>query len=267
MAFLDFMKKKKSLVDVSLDVPPEPPEMMGMDEIMEVPKTPMNPKSMAPIDEELMPTRSISGDYINSREELQEELPEFPSLIGEEAESGASEEGIPELPPLPKLEEEGFQQTKKKGLFSFLKPKKAAKDMEIPRIEEEFPEISSIPEEESLPKFPSFSSLPREREEPPRKPIVQPNAPISISTKPLKQAAVQSAEKDVDRFITIDDFKNILKGIGEIKKELDRINDSFAGEGGVKESGDKEHTGLHSSLKDIRTKMMFIDKILFKEEV
>ena len=105
MAF--FKKKEEELPsDIDLDVPPEPPKMLG-EEI----------STEGPIDEELMPGAKIMKSKAKSKEE---ELPELPPLPEMEE----------ELPPLPELEEKKHEELelppppgikpKKKGLFPFI---------------------------------------------------------------------------------------------------------------------------------------------------
>ncbi len=265
MAFLNFMKKREELPsDIDLDMPPEPPKMMKEDFSIE-----------EPIDEELMLVKNKPKKMKERVSKAKEELPELPPLP-EEEELGE----LPKLPPLPEekgrelpplLEGEGEElppppliEKEKKGFFSFLKPKKAVKELELP-------ELPPLPEEEELGELPEIPSLPEEEKEFPHlseeKPIIPPIEHLKPEVKPIPRVKeVKEAEKPIKKYVTINDFKQIRADIGGIKDVFKGIDDVFTRLEEIKDSGDKEYAGLYNNLKDIQTKIMFVDKTLFKEE-
>lgn len=264
MAFLKFMKKREGLLsDIDLDMPPEPPKMFEEGISIE-----------EPIDEELMPSPRIKPKKLKTKEEELPELPPLPEMeeemppLPEEEELGP----LPELPPLTEEPSKEFEEwlelppppqfgKKKKGFFSFLKPKKKVEELELPKleetlempplpsVEEEFPEIPPLLEEEKI-------SLPEE------KPIIAPTEPL----KPVTKEGIKEVEKPVKKkFITIDDFRQIQADISNAKSILKDVGDLFDRLEEVKSSGDKEYFGLYHNLKDIQAKIMFVDRVLFKE--
>jgi hypothetical protein len=304
MGFLDFMKKKGELpADIDLDMPPEPPKMM-MDEI----------SAERPIDEELIPRKGKLK--VKAKVKKEPELPEIPPLPEMEE----------DMPPLPKMEEDlgelpeeknkGFDlppppMEKKKGLFSFLKPKKTAKKLSLPELGMDIPEMPPLPEMKGeFPEMPSmpeehddFSRLPPlpkqhiseedryapkfEREMPikapvelpeihaePLKPKVEPIRPpveepiIKEPIQPIVEEHVHREEvPQVKRkkFITIDNFRQVQDSINSTKNTLKGVDGFFTKLGEVKHEGDTEYAGLRSSLRDIQSKIVFVDKVLFRE--
>lgn len=280
MAFLNFKKKRGELpADMDLDLPPEPPKFMD-EEI----------SAERPLDEELMPVpepkKGLRGKAAKGRKEelpelpplpdIEEELPplpdegedieEMPSL--EEPTEEPGEEGL-ELPPPPGRWEE------KRGLFSFFKTKKADKDLPLPRIDEEIPEMPPMPESmemEGPPEMPIKEkeeiSMPWLEEEPISVParIISPKKTEKPAAEPLKQAE-RTEERIIPKtkFITIEEFKHIEGDANSARdslKDIDALSSKFEE---VKEIGDKEYAMLRENLQDIQRKIMFIDKELFKE--
>ena len=278
MAFLHFKKKGKLATDImgdlDLDMPPEPPKIMERESLPE-----------EPINEELMsmplPKKGKATKF--KRKEMSElpslheegelrELQELPPLPGD----GDLEE---ELPPLPDLEEgEGNLppppelKTKKQGFFSFLNAKNTAKDLELPKLDEEIPELPEIGEEETK-GFPEIPELP-EREELPLldeeemssvPPIEIIKAPVVKKPIPKIEDVLEEKEKPVKKFLSITEFKEIQSDINDIKSIVRGVDDVFAKIEEAKTSGDKEYAGLYNNLKDVQSKIMFVDKTLFKE--
>jgi len=301
MAFLDFMKKKGELpADIDLDMPPEPPKMM-MDDI----------SAERPIDEELVPRNKKLK--VKAKVEKEPELPEMPPLP-------EMEEDMPVLPDdeelgeLPEDKIKGFDlppppMKQKKGLFSFLKPKKTARELSLPKfdmgipempplpeMEGEFPEMPPIPDEHDdfsrlppLPKkhisdedryAPKFEKempiettpveLPEMHAEPLKPRIEEPMEPIvkepiqPIVEGPVHREEIPKIKKQ--KFITLDDFRQIQDNISSTKNTLKGVDGFFTKLGEVKHEGDSEYAGLRSSLKDMQSKIMFVDKVLFGEQ-
>lgn len=261
MAFLNFMKKREELpADIDFDIPPEPPKMMKEEIAIE-----------EPIDEELMPKAKPKKLKEKIPEVKKEKLPELPPLPKEEElgplpelfslpEEKPGELGETEIPPPPEFKKE------KKGFFSFLKLKKKAKEFELP-------EMPSLPEvkEEEIKGFPEIPSLPEIEEAPlpEEKPIAPPIEPLKpVVEEPVPEVKeAKLVEKPIKRFITINDFKQIQGDIRGMRGVLKDVDGFLVKLEEVRGSGDREYAGLYSSLKDIQTKIMFVDKSLFKGEV
>ncbi len=194
MAFLNLRKKGKELPsDIDLDMPPEPPEMLK-EEI----------STEGPIDEELMPLKRGKP----AKKEGLPELPPLPKIEGgpeskdfftapfkESAELSPLEEEDLELPPPPAALE---IKKEKKGLFSFIKLKKPAEKLPLPEIGEEIPEMPPLPEEGE--EFPEIPPLPKEempplpeagKEFPEIPPLSEERAPVA---PPLEISAPLPAE-------------------------------------------------------------------------
>ena len=258
MGLLNRLKKKEGLPsDIDLDVPPEPPKMGIGGEI----------STEEPIDEELMiPKKKLTKPKpLKAKEKLaelpqlpeEEMFPEFPPLPEEEPSFGLKENEMG-FPPPPEIKKE------KKGLFSFLKPKKVAEDLQ-------FPEMPPLPEGGN--EFPGMPNLPNEGEKEFEMPPVPEEVPFSPQpVKPLKPIVKQPLppiRKAVrkQKFITINDFQNMQDDINDIRSSLKDIDSFFAGLEENKSIRDKEYTEFHNDLQDINKKIMFVDKSLFKEAV
>lgn len=268
---MKFKKKKDEFLgDIDLDMPPEPPKMME-EEI----------SALEPIDEELMPSKEGKAKKLKVKAPKAEKLPELPPLPEMEEE---------ELPPLPEMEEElgalpELPSTeekpelgeldlppppqlgvKKKGFFSFLKPKKAAEELPLPRIWEEVSEMPALPSLEE--EFPEMPPIDKEEVTPMPELEREISAPKPIPTfkpevkKPLPKKEVMRIER---KFVTINDFREVQNNISNVKGVLKCADAIFSGLEEVKINGDKEYMGLCNSLKDVQRKIMFIDKTLFKE--
>lgn len=290
MAF--FKKKEEELPsDIDLDVPPEPPKMLGEESSTE-----------GPIDEELMPPAKIMKSKAKSRDE---ELPELPPLPEMEE----------ELPPLPEVEEKKHEELelppppevkpKKKGLFPFLKRKKAAKEaplpeglpelpplpevgkeempplpgeekeFHLPEVEEkEFPEIPPIPKEEKkLPPLPEIEEkelfpIPEKKPFAPPMELLEPEVKMPEPLKPRLEKAVPKVEgiKPELKFITLDDFKQIHNEMSNTKSILRGVDGFLTKLEEVKNNADKGYLELHNDLREIHRKIMFVDETLFKKQ-
>lgn len=291
MAFLDFMKKKGGLPDdLDLDMPPEPPKMM-MDDI----------SAERPIDEELVPRNKKLK--VKAKFEKEPELPEMPPLP-------EMEEDMPDLPDddelgdLPEDRIKGFDlpppPMEKKGLFSFLKSKKAARELPLPKFDMDIPEMPPLPEMEE--EFPEMPPMPEEHDDFLRLPPLPKKrmsdedryAPRFEKEMPIERAPVRLPEMHVEplrprmeepikhivkepvyreetpkikkqKFITLDNFRQVQDNINSTKNTLKGVDDFFTKLGEVKHEGDSEYAGLRSSLKDMQSKIMFVDKVLFGE--
>jgi len=302
MAFLHFKKKGGPVPsDIDLDMPPEPPKMME-DEPM--PEEPINEELMSIPPPKKAKAKKSKKEEIPELPPLPEEgdlgqLPELPSLPEEKGKE--LEEEIPELPdmegelpPPPELK------TKKQGFFSFLKTKKTAKDLELPKIDEvapeipplaedkgeELPEMPPLPEiegKEDIKEFPEIPELPKDtggeipelpplpEEAPTIPPIETIKAPELERPEPIPKIPEvpkeEAIEKPTKKFITIDEFREVQGSISNIKSTLKGIDDVFSKIEEAKINGDKEYVGLYNNLKDAQNKIMFVDRTLFKEEV
>ena len=195
---------------------------------------------------------------------------------------------------------------KKKGLFSFLKPKKTTKKLSLPELDRDIPEMPPLPEMKG--EFPEIPPMPEEHEEfsrlPPlpkkhisdedryapkfekEMPIKAPVKLPEIHAEPLKpkiepirppvEEPIQHAvEEHVHReeasqvkrkkFITIDNFRQVQDSINSTKNTLKGVDGFFTKLGDVKQEGDTEYAELRSSLRDIQSKIVFVDKVLFRE--
>lgn len=264
MVFLNFMKKREELpTDIDLDIPPEPPKMMEEDVPIE-----------EPIDEELMPkakSKKVKEKALKAKKRELPELPPLPKMEEEELSALPEEEEfgkLPELPPLPEEKSEELGEldlppppeikNEKRGFFSFLKPKKAAKELGLPRIEEEIPEMPTFPEVSE--EFPEIPPLSKEKEIPTIPQSVEPLKPVAEKPMPeIKEI------KPVKKFVTINDFRQIQSDIGGTKDILKGVDGIFSKLEEVKNIGDKEYVELRNGLQDIQRKIMFVDKVLFKE--
>jgi hypothetical protein len=209
----------------------------------------------------------------------------------------------PELPPLPKE----VEKPKKKGLFSLFKGKKEVKKDELkgfqlPDIEgaREFPELPPLPKEES--KFSGMPELPKEdnelsqlpeMEEPSELPPLQKDDGLQLpeigepkeqSPLPVAKVAPKPVEPQIytgapveeknnrvpvigKKFITIEDFRQIQDGISNTKNNLKDSDSSFDKLEENKNGRDKSYVDWSHSLHEMQKKIMFIDKILFKEMI
>lgn len=254
MDFMKGMKKKEDLPEgMDLDMPPLPPKMMEEDDF--------SPKG--PFDEELMPKGKPPA------------FPDFPE---------DKTYDLPGLPPLPK----GPQGNKfvspkikqmKKGFLSLFKPKKPAKGPSIPQLEEEFPELPPFHEEEEFPPFPEEKPVAPPRPITPPGPIAheepiippRPIPPPIRSMEPMVEKPIRGvkgtkpAKKPAKKFIAIRDFKQINSYIFATRNILRGADDTFSEFEEARHSEDKEYTAFYNSLKDIQSKIMFVDKTLFKD--
>ncbi len=302
--FFSFLKPKKSVEKVSL-----PP--IGKEEKQESKLS----LSQAELEKQKIPdfpTSKPSGFEVPEmpappKFEEEKELPEMPSLPG-------SEKEFPEMPPLPEAEEEKeppemtplpeeepfvfgeekldlppppkIIEEKRKGFFSFLKPKKSVEKLSLPEIgkgefpempappkfgegkevagmpglpgaEKEFPEMPPLPEEEG-----PMPPLPKEEQKLPitpkpiglLKPVTEPQLPLT-KEEPIKK----------QKFITINDFEYIQNNINNAKNSLKNIDSFFVELEEDKSTKDKKYAELRNSLYDIHRKITFIDKTLFEE--
>ena len=267
MGLLNLMGKKRELpMDIDLDMPPAPPKI-GMEE---------ETYREEPIDEELMPLnkKALKPRKIKAPK-IEEELPEIPPLpemeepelphLPEEEEQLPQLEDI-ELPPFP--EDVPESKAKKKGLFSFLKPRKAVKEMPLPK--EEFaglPPLPELGEEKEFPELPTLeedmgaASIGPFKEEmgevPPR---IETEVHINRPREPLRQVV----ENVKPKFVTITNFRDIQKEINNAKSSLKGIDLFFARLEEVKNVRDKAYKEWYDSLNDIHRKVMFVDKTLFE---
>lgn len=269
MAFLNFMKKREELPsDIDLDMPPEPPKMMEEEILTE-----------EPIDEELMPLKKTKPKKLKVKAPKEEKLPELPPLPEVGGEEFPALPPLPEeekkplpelaekLPPLPEEKPEELGELppppqigkEKKGFFSFLKPKKAAEKLPLPKIEEEIPAVPPLPGAGE--EFPAIPPLPEKEEVLPK---LEKEIPVPKLIEPLKPEPEKPIIKQ--KFITIDDFRQIQGNISDTKGILKGIDDFFTKLEEVKGIGDKEYLELNNSLQDIQRKIMFVDKTLFKEQ-
>ncbi|MBU0629165.1 MAG: hypothetical protein KKC75_08310 [Nanoarchaeota archaeon] len=285
MAFFGSKKKRGGLPDnFDLDMPPEPPKI-GIEDDFSSTDSP---------DEELMPY--LKSSKKQSMPELPElpdmdehELPELPPLPDLEEYHGSP--SIPssrydslnsqELPPLPDMDEHqdfpkldnfelpplpSTQKKEKKGLFAFLKSKKAPKKMPESRLET-LPPLPDM-EEHELPELPP---LPHEDEEiePEHEFEEKPTPPIRVEPQPIRQIKPQKEKKVVEqpitRFININEFKKIQDGINSSKSSLKGIDAFFSELDSSKSHQDKKYEGIYNTFQDIHKKIQFIDKTLFKE--
>ena len=285
MAFLGFKQKRGGLQDnFDLDMPPEPPKI-GIEDDFSSTDSP---------DEELMPYLKTSKKQNKPKmpESYNDELPELPALPDLDDENPAippsrygsithsqlpawpeehesdniSNFGDLKLPQLPDIKKE------KKGLFSFLKLKKAPKKAQL-QGKEEFSNLPPLPDfgsEHELPELPSFSN----RDEEYRSEQEFEEAPISAlparfeqpTPKPPKpQKEKKITEQPLTKFITLNEFKSIQNGINDSKSSLKGIDSFFSDIDSAKANQDKKYEGLYNSLQDIHRKILFIDKTLFKE--
>lgn len=284
MAFLNFVKRREELLsNIDLDMPPEPPKMVE-EEI----------STEEPIDEELMPLKKGKSKKlkVEAAKAEEEELPELPPLpeLGEEIPPIPEEEeklgalpeseeyGLP-APPEETLEELDLlppiypSKKEKKRVFSFFKKKMPAEKLPLPEIEEEITEMPSLPEVEGE-KFPEIPSLPEseegyapsELEE--EIPIPRPEEPFKpVVQKAMPEKEVELVEKPIKKqnYIAIDDFRKIQEGISSTRDILKGIDGFFLELEEVKNVGDKKYLELHNILQDAQRKIMFVDKVLFKE--
>ncbi len=262
MAFLHFKKKEAptGMDAMNLDVPPEPPKMGKEEQISE-----------EPINEELMtPAKTMKAPEPKEMPELPPlpaegdigSLPDLPDLPEEPPpDMGA------DLPPPPEIKE------KKQGFFSFLKSKKTPKDLELPKIEEgtdmpplpdikgqDMPELPDIRGEE-LPDMPELTET-----EPEAPPETAPKEMPKIPETPVLPPVEEVKERPAKKFVSINEFRDIQSNIADIKDILKGVDGVFAKVEEVKADGDSEYVGLYNKLKDAHTKIMFVDKALFKEE-
>lgn len=147
-------------------------------------------------------------------------------------------EGLPELPPLPEEE--------------------VPEMPEIPEEGAEFPEIPPFPEETEVP-LPEVGEeeIPRPIE--PLRPVAERMIPSTRVTRPLEKAVKKQ------RFITIDEFRQIRGDISSTRGILKKASSFFSKLERVKGSEDKGYAELCNSLQDIQEKIVFINKTLFKE--
>jgi hypothetical protein len=276
MSFLNIARKGGKLPsDIELDVPPAPPKMMQR----------ADDSTTEAINEELMVPKP------NKLTSNLSKLPPIPKIKE------------PELPPLPKE----VEKPKKKGLFSLFKGKKEVKKDELkgfqlPDIEgaREFPELPPLPKEES--KFSGMPELPKEdnelsqlpeMEEPSELPPLQKDDGLQLpeigepkeqSPLPVAKVAPKPVEPQIytgapveeknnrvpvigKKFITIEDFRQIQDGISNTKNNLKDSDSSFDKLEENKNGRDKSYVDWSHSLHEMQKKIMFIDKILFKEMI
>ena len=260
MGFLNFKKKRgEASSDVDLDIPPEPPKMMSEDISAE-----------GAIDEELMPFKRSTAKKAKVKIKKEKmKLPELPPLpeveeepkMGEfpplpEIEEEPMESELPELPPLPTEETElPMMPTlppveKKRKLFSFMKKKEKA------------PELLQA---EELPELPSFPEVEEEVHVEPPEEIFAPKLPEMPVMTEVPEVEVPKKSVARRKFVTLDGFRHIQSIINESKGNLRGVDALFSDLEQIKISMNKEYSGLHSNLRDIQRKIMFVDKILFEE--
>ena len=289
MGFLSLIKKRDESLDVdlaNLDLPPEPPKIGAEWD-----------KGNEAIDEELMPPiikkneakykkpkkEEIELPPLPKLEELDQGIgPEFPTLPPEEElsqEEDIEPQSLPEFGELPKEEELDIppppmpMRQEKKPFFGFLKPKKG-KAITIPVGE--LPPLDEIQEfgkdeEQELPAFPEieeeFKPLPELEEETPFAPRIEPLQQIQPMTrKPSikEEIRAEKIEGQLSKFIRVDDFRNILNYIYEIRSYLKDDNLIFTKLEEIEAAKNKRYEELHNNLVDIQRKMLFVDKTLFK---
>lgn len=171
---------------------------------------------------------------------------------------------LQELPPLPKLEET------------------AGKAEEMPEFPElpELPELPEIEHEENKEEMPSwhFEEEAKPAEAP--KPIEEhelfkgfesltpENLPHIEAPKPLKEIKFEPIEERQFHdlrplFVKSDDYKEIMKGIQEIKAKANESDAILVNLNEIKNQKDKEFQKIHSQIADIQRKLVYVDKTVF----
>jgi len=258
MAFLDFMKKKdKGLGDIDLDMPPEPPKM-GIEG---------GSSTKGPIDEELMPPPGAKFMKAKKRKapKIEEELPEIPPLPKLEEEKLPPlpdvHEEMPELPPLPDIHEEpkkkkiSMPKIKGKGLFGMFKKKKVEEEMP-PLPHEEMPELPPLPDVhgEPLPKeaeeLPELPPLPEEKEEElpelPELPEIE-EAPKVERKLPIPPTIGPFKAEPEEKHEVVEPVKEVVKETPVVKRKFVTID---------------EFRNVQSNINDARGVLKGIDAFL-----
>lgn len=145
-------------------------------------------------------------------------------------------EGLPELPPL---------------------PEEVPEMPEIPEEGAEFPEIPPVPEEIEAPLPELEEEIPKPIE--PLRPVAERMIPSTRVSRPSEKAVKK------ERFITIDEFRQIRGDISITRGILKKASSFFSKLERIKGGEDRGYLELCNGLQDIQEKIMFINKVLFKE--
>lgn len=191
----------------------------------------------------------------------------------------------PSLPPLPKLEP-----IKETSMFAKKMPPMPSREMPLfpdisravppppPPVPRELPspfveEIRSVGEARPMVK-PAFRARPAP---PPLPPFPQPRriSPAEIATvERMEEREVGRERKEIEElkkrapkktiFVEINDFKELLEGIGDIREHLgehEAILDKLVA---IKNEEDRHFDKWQAQLTDLQRKLLFVDKTLFE---
>ena len=176
-----------------------------------------------------------------------------------------------DIPTLPTME-----QLKRPNLESIELPPLPPEDESFPSL----PELPPLPDEPKLKQFdeeiqsPIFPEIPEDApsELPPFPEMKREIPRINMGkieeedAKKEKALLEKARERRIEKpiFVRVEDFKQVLADINEIKAEIKNAEDCLVQITEVKNEKDKGYNAWNSELKDLERKFIFIDKTLFE---
>jgi hypothetical protein len=198
-------------------------------------------KELPPLDLPPSPTRIEQKGFGN--------LPPLPPIPKAGAMKTEGYMHLQELPPLPKIEPEKMETEKFE--FPELPP--------LHEIEHEELKETPMPEHEAQ-EWHDFFKEPEK--------ITPETLPHIEAPKPLKALELPEAEERQFHdlrplFVKSDDYKEIMRGIQDIKAKVNESDSILLNLNEVKNQKDKEFQKMHNQIADIQRKLVYIDKTVF----
>jgi len=198
-------------------------------------------KDLPPLDLPPSPTRIEQRSF--------SDLPPLPPIPKSGAMKEESFSHLEELPPLPEIEHEKVETDKYE--FPELPP--------LPEIEHEEPREHMMPEHEAQ-EWHDFFKEPEK--------MTPETLPHIEAPKPLKALELPEVEERQFHdlrplFVKSDDYKEIMRGIQEIKAKVNESDSILLNLNEVKNQKDKEFQKMHNQIADIQRKLVYIDKTVF----
>lgn len=208
-----------------------------------------------------------------------EEKLEFPTLpdLPEIVQPSSLQKKPETLPPLPHLEKEKTEQDIVKEVIknpeiSF--PKESPSLEEIPSIKK--PLVKEIDSSEVIsslsPSLPQIPSLPKETKKEITPPQIKQTFPIEKNIPETKTEDILSQTPSLPKitkqilFVKIDDYKNAIQKLQEVKSKVMEIEKLLEDIKEIKVKEEIELEEWEKEIRDAKSKLEKIDKILFSEE-